>query len=137
MPAISGHRFDLFITRLPLNPVSRLWCIKSFSIQRTNGINDTTTFVDDTVEFFLGQQDNSIGITRVTYNITAYYIDDVLWELAAPVLGERLLFEFGVTPEDVVIFQDYVVVKSITSSLDVNGAYQIDVVAELDIDEYF
>jgi hypothetical protein len=136
MPAISGHRFDLYITR-PLLVETRLWCIKSFSIQQTNGIVDTTTFIDDTVEFFLGQQDNTIGVKRVTYNITAYYIDDILWEIAAPVIGERIIFEFTVTPEDVVIFQDSVVVKSITSSLDVNGAYQIDVVAERDIEEYF
>jgi hypothetical protein len=127
----------LYITRPFEN--EHLWFIKSFNIQQTNSINDTTTFVDDTVEFVLGQQDNTIGVKRVTYNITAWYLADEFWVINTPTIGERLIFRVGMVTDLVysTIFEDVVVVRSITSSLDVNGAYQIDLVAERDIEFYF
>lgn len=139
--ALSGYRFVMYITKEPLPapapaPVATIWCIKSFSIDRTNAIVDTTTFVDDTVNFLAGHQDNSIGIRKATYNITAHVINSNSFVTTTPLIGERILLEFFISPNLDFFAGDYVVVKSITNTLDVSGAYQIDFVAERDIEAY-
>ena len=120
---------------LPLNTHQTL-IFSSFNIDRTNDIVDTTTFVDDTVEFLSGSQDNSIGIRKDTYSITAHVLNSNSFVTTTPNIGERILLEFFILPEVIYFAGDYVIVKSITSTLDVSGNYQISFVAERDIEEY-